>query len=104
MLGPEKIIEHAQNFFLGPTFEQKCCKTFTERYINAMKSLTSLDYRFSCVTHMLINATKMFPMLLVIIGDMLIVEIAANLNVLKFSKCWASTGVSRHSVTAPLHL
>ena len=65
-----------------------------------MNSLTSLDYRFSCVTHTLINAIKTFPMLLVIVGDMPIVEIAANLNVLDFTKRWASAGVSRHCVTA----
>ena len=49
-------------------------------------------------------------MLLVIVGDMPIVmstsEIAANLNVLEFfvtfSKRWASAGVSRHGVMAPL--
>ena len=95
----EKCIEHAQNFFLGPTFEQKC-KTFTEHYINAMKLLTSLDYCFSCITHTLINTTKTFSMLLVIVGDTPIVDIIANLNTLELSKLWASAGVSRHSVTS----
>ena len=55
MLEPEKIIEHAQNFFLGPTFEQKRCKMFTECYINAMKSLTSLGYRSQIVRQMLVE-------------------------------------------------
>ena len=34
--GAGKIIEHGQNFFLGPMFEQKRRKPFTEHDINAM--------------------------------------------------------------------
>ena len=41
--------------FLGPTFEQKCCKMFTDRYTNAMKSLTSLGYRSSCIWCAFVN-------------------------------------------------
>ena len=66
--------------------------------------------RHQCnVIQTLINATKTFPMLLVIVVDTPIVmstsEIAAKLNVLDFlvtfSKRWESAGVSR-GVTAPL--
>ena len=44
----------------------------------------------------------MFHMLFVIVGDMAIIEIIANLNVFELSKRWASSGVSRHIVTVPL--
>jgi len=107
--GRIKNFEHAQNFFLGPMFEQKRCETFAKRYISSIKLFSSLRYRSACIWRSFINVDiwsrawilrrRQFGLY-----DQLMVELRREdlyCHDNRFSAC--STGCHSHETIQPIH-